>query len=52
VKFVGGGPLKSGETGKLQCISEKPLPHDNNGLHGIIADFMPFENKLRVVGTF
>ena len=52
VKIVGGDAIGSGERGSLQVELEKPLPHDKLGLRGIIAEFGPFQNKLRVVGFF
>jgi selenocysteine-specific translation elongation factor len=52
VKFTAGDTLKPGESGVVSLTSEKLIPHDPQGIKGIIADFGPFENKLRIVGYF
>ena len=50
VKLINGDDIKPGKSGNIELELEKPLAHDSNGLKGIIADFGPFENKLRIVG--
>lgn len=52
IKIVAGDDIGPGKSGMLDLILEKELPHDSHGLRGIIADFGPFEKKLRIVGYF
>jgi hypothetical protein len=52
VKFITGDEIAPGKEGIIEFKLEKELPHDPKGLRGIIADFGPFEKKLRIVGYF
>jgi selenocysteine-specific elongation factor len=52
VKFEKGDDIAPGKEGTLFFNLEKPLVHDSHGMKGIIADFGPFDKKLRIVGFF
>lgn len=52
VKLLDGDDIAPGKTGVITLEMEKELPHDSNGMRGIIADFGPFDKKLRVVAYF
>jgi selenocysteine-specific elongation factor len=50
IKLKSGVDIAPGHSGVIELELEKPLVHDAQGVRGIIADFGPFENKLRIVG--
>ncbi len=50
VKLIVGDEISPGKSGVIEIELEKALAHDSNGLRGIIAEFGPFESKLRIVG--
>ena len=49
-KLLSGDDIGPGKSGVLELELDKPLAHDSSGLRGILAEFGPFENKLRIVG--
>ncbi|WP_457556501.1 hypothetical protein [Candidatus Harpocratesius sp.] len=52
VKLLDGDNIAPGKAGKLHLKLDKPLVHDKQGLRGILAEFGPFQKKLRIVGYF
>ncbi len=52
IKLIDGDAIAPGKHGHLHLKLEKPLVHDKEGLRGIIAEFGPFQKKLRIVGYF
>ncbi|MHA1745890.1 MAG: hypothetical protein ACTSWW_07810 [Promethearchaeota archaeon] len=50
IKLKSGEDIAPGHSGVIELGLEKPLVHDAQGVRGIIADFGPFDNKLRIVG--
>ncbi|MCF2138565.1 MAG: hypothetical protein K9W44_00750 [Candidatus Lokiarchaeota archaeon] len=52
IKLLGGDNIAPGKAGKLHLKLDKPLVHDKQGLRGIVAEFGPFQNRLRIVGYF
>ncbi len=52
VKLIEGDDILPGKEGMIKLELEKPLVHDNSGMNGIIAEFGPFSNKLRIIGYF
>ena len=52
VKLVEGEDIRPGKSGVIAFELEKELPHDSTGMRGIIADFGPFDKKLRIVAYF
>lgn len=52
VKLLEGDQIAPGKNGRLKIKCDKPLVHDKEGLRGILAEFGPFQKKLRIVGYF
>lgn len=52
VKLISGDSIAPGNEGIIELKLEKELPHDANGLRGIVCEFIPFEKKLRILGYF
>ena len=50
IKLKSGEDIAPGHSGVIDLGLEKPLVHDAQGVRGIIADFGPFDGKLRIVG--
>jgi hypothetical protein len=53
VKITGGDEIKPGKSGVLELELGKPLAKPLDGcIRGIMADFCPFDKKLRIVGYY
>jgi selenocysteine-specific elongation factor len=52
VKLIEGDEIKPGNKGVITLELEKCLPHDKDGLRGVIVDLGPFTKNLRIIGYF